>query len=316
MHIARVMDKFLFLIIPFLLLSCTSEKPAAVSKPYGAESGNGADSAQLPASTGGAYTLEIIPLEPTRNSTLNLMARGFELSEATVTWLVNDSILSGAGQNNITASKAKRGDMIHARAIFHDQEIHSNRVQIRNTPPEIRSVRLFPEVFKPGDMLGVDVVPFDIDDDPVTSLYEWTKNGQPAGTSKNMEQPLHRGDAIEVTITPFDGTDYGVPVILQREIRNMPPIIVEHKEFSFDNTVYAYQVKASDPDGDTLTYSLQSSPVDMTIDPSTGLLKWIVPREFTGKKSVLVVVSDEKGGTAKYSIEISIQSQSSTTNSL
>jgi hypothetical protein len=303
----RIMEKLLFLMIPFLLLSCTSGKPAAVSKP------SDAGSAQLPAPTGGAYTLEIIPRDPTRSCSLNLIAGGFELSEAAVTWLVNGSFPSGVGQNHLAVSEFARGDVVKARAIFHNKEIYSNSVQIRNTPPEIRSMKLLPEVFKPGDMLGVDVVTFDIDGDPVTTLYEWTRNGDPAGTSKSIVLPLHRGDKIEVKITPFDGTDYGVPMVLQREIQNMPPQIVEHKDFSFDGAVYTYQVKASDPDGDPLTYSLQSPPDDVTIDSSTGLLKWIVPREFIGKKSVSVAVSDGNGGTANYSIEMSIQSQLSTT---
>ncbi len=305
MHTARIMDKLLFMLLPLLLLSCTSGKPEA-NKPDGAKS-------QLSAAAGGAYTLEITPQEPTRNSTLNLTARGFDLSETSVTWLVNGAILSGAGQNHIKVSETARGDVIEARAIFHSQEIQSNSVQIRNTPPEIKSVKLFPEVFKPGDMLGVDVVTFDIDEDQVTTLYEWTRNGETAGASKSVELPLHRGDKIEVKITPFDGTDNGAPVVLQREISNMPPVIVEHRESGFDGTTYTYQVKASDPDGDTLNYSLQSPPAGMTIDSSTGLLNWTAPQEFTGKKNVVVVVSDGNGGTANYSIEISIQSRPSTT---
>lgn len=302
MPTARIMDKLLLVLIPFLLLSCTSGKPAA-NKP----------GAGHVAATSGAYTLEITPREPTRNSTLNLAARGFELSEAPVTWLVNGAILSDTRQNHIKVSETARGDVIEARAIFHNQEIHSNSVRIGNTPPEIKSAKFFPDVFKPGDTLGVDVVTFDIDGDPVTTLYEWTRNGDPAGNSKSIELPLHRGDTIEVKITPFDGTDYGDPVVVKREIRNMPPVIVEHKEFSFDGTTYTYQVKASDPDGDTLTYSLQSPPDGMTIDSSTGLLKWIVPQEFSGIKGVSVVASDGNGGTANYSIEISIQSRPSTT---
>jgi hypothetical protein len=94
----------------------------------------------------------------------------------------------------------------------------------------------------------------------------------------------------------------------------MPPVIVEQKEFSFDGTVYSCRIKASDPDEDALTYSLQSAPADMTIDSATGLLKWTVPREFIGKKSVSVVVSDGNGGTANYAIEINIQSRPSSTN--
>ena len=84
-------------------------------------------------------------------------------------------------------------------------------------------------------------------------------------------------------------------------------MIIDHKDFSFDDATYTYQVKATDPDGDALAYSLESPLDGMTIDPSTGLLKWAVPKEFKGKKDVSIVVSDGNGGTAKYNISISIR---------
>jgi len=87
----------------------------------------------------------------------------------------------------------------------------------------------------------------------------------------------------------------------------MRPVIAPHKEFSFNGTVYTYQVKASDPDGDTLVYSLEAPPNGMTIDPATGLLTWVVPLEFKGKQGVGISVGDGHGGSAKYSIEAAVQ---------
>ena len=46
-------------------------------------------------------------------------------------------------------------------------------------------------------------------------------------------------------------------------------MIVDHKNFNFDGKIYTYQVKATDPDEDKLTYSLKSAPAGMTIDPKT-----------------------------------------------
>src|SRR5262249_105319 len=40
------------------------------------------------------------------------------------------------------------------------------------------------------------------------------------------------------------------------------------------NEKYLYKVKAIDPDGDALTYSLTTAPAGMAIDPSTGLISW------------------------------------------
>ena len=284
----------LCVIILFLLLSCTSGKPASINKPGSATSGNG------------AYALEIVPAAPTRKSTLRLSARGFDLSGATIAWLVNGIPVVGSGRDQMDASETARGDTVQAQVLLRNREIRSNSVQIGNTLPEMKSVKLVPEVFKPGDLLSVDVAGFDSDGDVVTYLYEWTRNNEPAGNTKSIELPLHRGDVIEVKITPFDGTDAGTPALLHREIGNMPPVIVENTEFGFDGKVYTYQVKASDPDSDTLTYSLGASPDGVAIDPSTGMLTWTVPPDFKGSKSVSVIVNDGHGGTCNYTVETSI----------
>ena len=40
----------------------------------------------------------------------------------------------------------------------------------------------------------------------------------------------------------------------------MPPVIIEDKAFIFNGKRFLYQVKASDPDNDPLTYSLKTAP--------------------------------------------------------
>lgn len=292
--------KLLLMLALFLLLSCTSGKPA----PTGPRA---AVATQSSGQASGAYELEITPHDPTRKSTLKLAARGFALSEASVTWFVNDGMVLGSGQNEITASETSRGDTVQARAMLHNQEIRSNVVQIGNTPPEIDSIRLLPAVFKPGDKLHVEVTGRDVDGDAVSFLYAWSKNGSGAGTGDSLELPVKRGDKISVKITPFDGQSYGDSLVVEREIVNTPPLIIDHNEFGFDGKVYTYQVKASDPDGDPLTYTIESPAEGMAIDKSSGLMTWNVPTEFHGKQSVSIVVADGHGGSAHYSLEITIR---------
>jgi hypothetical protein len=289
------------LLIPtlFVLMSCTSAKPGATGKSSGA-------AAQTAASKGAAYELEIAPPDPTRKSTLHVTARGFVLSEAEVTWFVNEGMVLGSGWNQIAASETRRGDTISVQAILRNQKITSNVVRIGNTPPEIVSLRLLPAVFKPGDRLHVEASARDDDDDTVTFRYAWLKNGVAAGDGASLELPFKRGDKISLTVTPFDGQAYGDPSVYEREIQNTPPVIIDHIDFSFDGTTYTYQVKASDQDGDSLTYSLED-PVDaMSIDAASGLLTWVVPDGFKGTKEVTVVANDGHGGVAKYNLSVHI----------
>ena len=55
---------------------------------------------------------------------------------------------------------------------------------------------------------------------------------------------------------------------------------------------YIYDVEATDPDGDVLTYSLTVKPGRMTINSSTGKIVWFP--ESTGSYDVTVKVSDRK----------------------
>jgi hypothetical protein len=43
------------------------------------------------------------------------------------------------------------------------------------------------------------------------------------------------------------------------------------------------------------------------IDPSTGLMKWLVPKDFKGRKEVSIAVKDGQGGAARYQLLITIQ---------
>jgi hypothetical protein len=298
------LGNFVLGVILLLLLSfsCSPEKAAerkaadrAVTPPPAAVAG--VDSA-------GRYSLEVIPATADRNATLTAIPRGFRSPGDDIEWLVNDG-LSAKGQTFRTKD-VLRGDLVKAKAVVNGKEVMSNVIQIKNTPPELTKVKLMPEVFKPGDEMYVDAEAKDDDGDSATVLYEWTKNGQPAGDGKVIEGQVKRGDKISVKVTPFDGEEKGRPITVATEVRNMPPAIEAHNNFNFDGKVWTYQVKASDADGDPLAYSLSVAPQGMTIDPGTGRVTWIVPEEFRGKTSFTVVVKDGQGGEASYTAKVSI----------
>ncbi|MCX5718780.1 MAG: Ig-like domain-containing protein [Nitrospirae bacterium] len=292
------------------LLSCSTEKPAEVSsqKPSEVGSSGVSGTSQQPVSVGeGIFSLEITPSDASRNSIIYIIPKGFNPTNAKIEWLVNGKLTSNPAAIQFNAVETRKGDKVQVRATVNGREALSNVVQIKNTSPEVNKVRILPEVvWKPGDSLSVEVSGTDIDGDEVTISYEWTKNGEPAGNGKRIEVPLKRGDKVSVKITPFDGEVYGRSVILHREIRNLPPMIIDDKKFNFDGKVYSYQVKATDPDGDPLTYSLKTAPAGMTIEQLTGLIRWNVPPDFKGKTTFTVFVNDGHGGEAMQSLTFAI----------
>ena len=62
-----------------------------------------------------------------------------------------------------------------------------------------------------------------------------------------------------------------------------------------EGAVYTYDVEATDPNGDTLEFSLLVHPTDMTINPTTGVISW-TPAS-AGSYDVTVEVSDGNKST-------------------
>jgi Putative Ig domain len=303
------MYKFFCCIALFLLISCSSEKSADIGTQRLPETGSGTARGQAQpsvSSESGSYSLAITPANATRNSTLRVVAQGFTVSEAEMEWLLNGHATASSNHSQFDARETQKGDKIQAKAIVQDKEVMSNIVEIKNAPPEITRVKILPEIFKSGDTLSVEVSANDIDGDDVAIAYEWTKNGEPAGKDKQLEAPVKRGDKIAVMITPFDGEVNGAAVILNREIKNMPPTIITDSKFHFDGKLFSYQIKAIDPDGDSLIYTLKQAPEGMVVD-KTGLITWKASDK--SRHAVTVQVTDAEGGEASYTFNVTLDSQ-------
>ncbi len=69
---------------------------------------------------------------------------------------------------------------------------------------------------------------------------------------------------------------------------------------------FEYQAKASDPDGDTLTYEIVNAPSNVTIDAPTGLISWIPNSTDLGELEFQVKVTDGKGGEALQELNLTV----------
>lgn len=171
--------------------------------------------------------------------------------------------------------------------------------EVKNNLPEVTSIKLSPKLVYPGTKIESEVEGRDEDGDAVSFTYEWKKNDRamPEEVLDELDtKSFKKGDLIMLFVTPFDGKENGKKrwstTVM---IANRPPEITSLPPTGVSNGKYIYEVKASDEDGDTLSYSLEDSPPGMTIDPSTGIIHWNIPSDAKDSYSFRIVVTDGDG---------------------
>jgi hypothetical protein len=74
---------------------------------------------------------------------------------------------------------------------------------------------------------------------------------------------------------------------------------------------FDYTLAATDPDaGDVLTYSLDGAPAGMTIDASTGHIKWKAANKDVGTHTFKAKVTDRHGQSDEQTITVSVAKKS------
>jgi uncharacterized protein (TIGR03437 family) len=82
-----------------------------------------------------------------------------------------------------------------------------------------------------------------------------------------------------------------------------PKVISQPPEYAMYGEKLTYSIKASDPEGDKLTYELVDGPSGMTVDANTGLLQWMPT--FTARRAV-IRITDGKDGKVTHGILVPV----------
>jgi YD repeat-containing protein len=87
---------------------------------------------------------------------------------------------------------------------------------------------------------------------------------------------------------------------------NQPPTIQPISSQSITaGLTFGYDVQASDPDGDAITYSVSSAPSGMTID-NLGRISWPTTTSDVGTQHVVVTVTDSFGASASQPFDVTV----------
>ena len=126
----------------------------------------------------------------------------------------------------------------------------------------------------------------DLDSDGLTNLEEFQLGTNPKLVDSD-------GDGVDDQTELFSGSDPA-----DANSTNRPPeISSEPVATAREGELYSYQVSASDPDGDALSYAFLQAPAGMTISTG-GLIEWTPAVDQTGIATVIMEVSDGQGGNA------------------
>ena len=256
----------------------------------------------------------IAPPNPTSRTPLSVVYETNNSGGAPITpvfrWYVDNVLVQEGPSNALQPGPYRKGASVHAEVSIADQTAVGNAlltpaVVITNGPPEVTTINLEPDNAAIGAVVSANPTGTDPDGDPIIYTYQWKVNGNPVGAPGGERTfstaGLRKNDIITATATYTDGTAAGIPVGSNSvRLQNSGPKITSNPPTELRTGLYEYQVTATDPDGDRLSYRLDRFPSGMTINASTGLVRWELTKGvmFTGRNEVAVAVTvdDSDGG--------------------
>jgi len=236
------------------------------------------------------------PQNPTSQSNITLSVVKSP-SNINFKWILNGKPI-GANAPFIKHGQYKRGDTLFCH-IYHGTEKvgEIGPIIISNTPPLIKSARIVPDNPKYGTDLHVNVIGFDTDNDDISYIYKWYVNDNMVSEDSILRgDNIKGGNRIYAIIIPYDDFSKGQSVKTTTiAVVNSAPIITSSPPTHLTGGKFIYQVKAEDPDGDPITFSLVDPPKGASIDSKNGTVEYTVPPEILGSINFTIKASDNHG---------------------
>jgi len=131
---------------------------------------------------------------------------------------------------------------------------------------------------------------------PSTGVLTWTPS-----KAGNQSVIIYASDGV----TPSTAQTFTINVAPSPNVA--PNFTSTPVKVAFVGQLYVYDVNATDPDGEKITFSLIEGPKGMTIDPGSGLISWLPTEDFANTGPVVsVMVKDASflSNTQAYVLEV------------
>ena len=133
-----------------------------------------------------------------------------------------------------------------------------------------------------------------------SGLLSWTPSSSEIGIHNfTIRVTDERGAVTEKT--------YSIAVVSQPVPNKAPEVTNTPPAYAVVGEEWVYVAQASDPEGDTVSFSLDSGPAGMTIDPKTGRYSWRPTAAQLGEHEITFTVVDSYGAYSTYAWTITVQ---------
>jgi hypothetical protein len=237
----------------------------------------------------------------------------------TFTWFVNDNEVYDMNETTLPAKHFKKRDRVSCTINAVDslgkeaEPVTLGPITIENAFPRITWADIIPtdSIYKGIDLL-IEAETDDPDNDDVEIRYTWYVGNSLVSTDSILNGDLlMAGENVLVELVPYDGDTTGAMYEVKRPIivQNTPPNILGTPTAIIQDSILTCKINAQDPDGDPLTFAIESGPSGMTID-STGLIRWVfTPPENDTTYIISIVVTDDKGAGERLDIPLQVAKQ-------
>lgn len=247
-----------------------------------------------------AFSVSLIPERPNARSEIKAVLNG-EAARVEFTWLKNGEKIEGLTGDTLAKGEFKKGDVIKVSALADGRE-SSAEIKVANAAPSIRSVEIKPAKLVAGVDIMANVDAYDPDNDRLQYEYRWSINGAVSYETFLSGKSFKRGDSVSLKVVAYDGEDESAPFEAPVTAANSPPSFDTVPPAGFSK-FFIYDIKASDPDGDTVSYALLKGPAGMEVRGNR--IEWDAAGA-DGTVDVVVSADDGHGGSTQQSFNLTV----------
>ena len=188
-----------------------------------------------------------------------------------------------------------------------------------NEAPQVLSTQL--ATTQQGQPVSITIQATDPDGDPLTFVADDSQNGTITGGNAGVftytpDNNYSGFDSFDVAVSDGNGGEASLTVTVLIEeagngggggtppVNQLPVVDLVQTVILDDDGKVSITVSATDPDGDTLSYSAGASTDGIISGGSNGAFTYVAKPSFDNKDSFTVTVSDGNGGTATQEVTI------------